>query len=163
MRGEAKTGPRKPRKRGPWRCRAPDGARGRAKKKGSPAPPRSAVRGGDFLRGPVCPEANTTSNFALGCILSQRHEGRLHPVAFHSRKMSPAERNHDIHDKEMLVIVDAFKVSRHYCHGARTIPVYTDHNNLKYFMEAKTLNGRQARWAAYLSQFDFKVIYRPGS
>ena len=63
----------------------------------------------------------------------------------------------------MLAIVDAFKVWRHYCHGAKTIPVYTDHNNLKYFMEAKTLNGRQARWAAYLSQFDFKVIYRPGS
>ena len=63
----------------------------------------------------------------------------------------------------MLAIVDAFKVWRHYCHGAKTIPVYTDYNNLKYFMEAKTLNGRQARWAAYLSQFDFKVIYRPGS
>ena len=103
------------------------------------------------------------SNFGLGCILSQRHEGRLHPVAFHSRKMSPAERNYNIHDKKMLAIVDAFKVGRHYCHGARTIPVYTDHNNLKYFMEAKTLNGRQARSAAYLSQFDFKVIYRPGS
>ena len=103
------------------------------------------------------------SNFALGCILSQRHEGRLHPVAFHSQKMSPAERNYDIHDKEMSAIVDTFKVWRHYCHGAKTIPVYTDHNNLKYFMEAKTLNGRQARWAAYLSQFDFKVIYRPGS
>ena len=103
------------------------------------------------------------SNFALGCILSQKHEGRLHPVAFYSWKMSPAERNYDIHDKEMLAIVNAFKVWRHYCHGARTIPVYTDHNNLKYFMDAKTLNGRQARWAAYLSQFDFKVIYRPGS
>ena len=77
--------------------------------------------------------------------------------------MSPAEQNYDIHDKEMLAIVDAFKVWRHYFHGAKTIPVYTDHNNLKYFMEAKTLNGRQARWAAYLSQFDFKVIYRPGS
>ena len=77
--------------------------------------------------------------------------------------MSPAERNYDIHDKEMLAIVDAFKVWRHYCHGAKTIPVYTDYNNLKYFMDAKTLNGRQARWAAYLSQFDFKVIYRPGS
>ena len=103
------------------------------------------------------------SNFALGCVLSQKHEGRLHPVAFHSRKMSPAERNYDIHDKEMLAIVDAFKVWRHYCHGIRTIPVYTDHNNLKYFMDTKTLNGRQARWAAYLSQFDFKVIYRPCS
>ena len=86
------------------------------------------------------------SNFTLGCVLSQRHRGlgQLHPVAFHSRKMLPAEQNYDIHDKEMLAIVDAFKVWRHYCHGERTIPVYTDHNNLKYLMDAKTLNGRQA-------------------
>ena len=84
-------------------------------------------------------------------------------MGIHSWKMSPAERNYDIHDKEMLAIVDAFKVWRHYCHRAQTIPIYTDHNNLKYYMEAKTLNGRRAHWVAYLSQFDIKVIYRPGS
>ena len=77
--------------------------------------------------------------------------------------MSPTERTYDIHDKEMLAIVDAFKVWQHYCHETGPIPVYTDHNNLKYFMDAKALNGRQARWAAYLSQFNFKVLYGPGS
>jgi hypothetical protein len=49
------------------------------------------------------------SNFAIGCILSQKHNGRLHPVAFHSRKMEPAEKNYDIHDKEILAVVEAFK------------------------------------------------------
>ena len=39
-------------KTGPQKCGAPDGARGGAKKKRSPAPPRSAVRGGYFLQGP---------------------------------------------------------------------------------------------------------------
>src|SRR3978361_121130 len=33
------------------------------------------------------------SNFALGCVLSQKHEGKTHPVAFQSRKFSPAECN----------------------------------------------------------------------
>ena len=47
-------------------------------------------------------------DYALGCILSQFHGNRLHPVAFHSRKLSPAERNYDIHDKEVLAIVVAF-------------------------------------------------------
>ena len=49
------------------------------------------------------------SDFALGGILSQSHEKRLHPIAFHSRKFSPAEINYDIHDKELLAIVDCFK------------------------------------------------------
>jgi len=51
-----------------------------------------------------------TSDFAIGAILSQRDEERhLHPVAFHSRKFQPAEINYEIHDKELLAVVDAFK------------------------------------------------------
>jgi len=50
------------------------------------------------------------SDFAIGAVLSQRdEEGRLHPVAFHSRKFQPAEINYEIHDKELLAIVDTFK------------------------------------------------------
>jgi len=58
---------------------------------------------------PVIIETNT-SDYAIGAILSQRDsEGRLHPVAFHSRKFQPAEINYEIHDKELLAIVDTFK------------------------------------------------------
>jgi len=50
------------------------------------------------------------SDFALGAVLSQlcQHE-KWHPVAFHSRKFSPAEINYDVHDKEIAAIVAAFK------------------------------------------------------
>ena len=103
------------------------------------------------------------SNFALGGVLSQKHAGKMHPVAFHSRKFSPAECNYDIHDKEMLAIVEALKTWRHYCLGANhTIEILTDHQNLRYFNSTKNLNQRQARWAEILSQFDFIIKYRPG-
>ena len=86
------------------------------------------------------------SNFALGCVLSQKHEGRTHPVAFHSRKFSPAECNYDIHDKEMLAIVEALKTWRQYCHGANhVIDIMTDHQNLLYFTTTKNVNQWQAR------------------
>jgi hypothetical protein len=58
------------------------------------------------------------SNFAIRCILSQKHNGRQHPVAFHSRKMEPAEKNYDIHYKELLAVVEAFKHWCPYCYGA---------------------------------------------
>jgi hypothetical protein len=52
-----------------------------------------------------------TSDFALGTTLSQTAEDKkLHPNAFHSRKFSPAEINYEIHNKELLTIVDCFKV-----------------------------------------------------
>jgi len=49
------------------------------------------------------------SDFALGCVLSHFKEKKLHPVAFHSRKLNLMERNYEIHNKELLAIPEAFK------------------------------------------------------
>ena len=105
------------------------------------------------------------SDFAIGAVLSQRdEEGRLHPVAFHSRKFTPAEINYEIHDKELLAVVDAFKHWRRYCEGAtQQVQVFSDHQNLEYFTNTKVLNRRQARWAQELAGVDFRIYYRPGT
>jgi hypothetical protein len=79
---------------------------------------------------PVLEVINETdvSNFAIDCILSQKHVRKLHPVSYHSRKMEPAEKNYDIHDKELLAVVEAFKHWQPYCHGAKfPILVFTNH------------------------------------
>jgi len=54
------------------------------------------------------------SDFALGCVLSQYQGRRLHPVAFHYRKLNSAESNYEIHDKELLAIMEAFKEWKRY-------------------------------------------------
>ena len=60
-----------------------------------------------------------TSDFALGSILSQQGDDeKLHPVAFHSRKFNAAEINYEIHDKELLAIVDSFTQWRHFIEGS---------------------------------------------
>src|SRR5258706_3965728 len=103
------------------------------------------------------------SDFALGAILSQKYDKALHPVAFHSRKLSPAEINYDTHDKELLAIVDCFKRWRRHLEGANhQVQVITDHNNLELFQTTKILNRRQARWAQELAGYDFKIFFRPG-
>ena len=85
------------------------------------------------------------SDFALGAILSQKHEGRTHPVAFHSRKFTQAEINYDTADKELLAIVDSFKRWRRFLEGANhQVQVITDHQNLELFQTTKVLNRRQA-------------------
>ena len=105
------------------------------------------------------------SDFAIGAVLSQwDDEGRLHPVAFHSRKFQPVEINYKIHDKELLAIVDAFKHWRRYCEGnAHQIQVFSDHQNLEYFITTKVLNRRQARWAQEAAGIDFWIYYWPGT
>jgi hypothetical protein len=51
-----------------------------------------------------------SSDYALGSILSQidQSTGILHPIAFYSRSMIPAEMNYDIYNKELLSIYEAF-------------------------------------------------------
>jgi hypothetical protein len=103
------------------------------------------------------------SGFATSAILCQYFEGRLHPIAFWSRKSTPAECNYDIHDREMLAIILAFVHWRHYLEGANhTIQVFTDHKNLEVFMSTKILNRRQARWAELLAGYDFVLVHTPG-
>ena len=54
------------------------------------------------------------STHALGAVVSHLDSrGKMHPIAFHSRKFNPAELNYDIYDKEMLAIVDSLEHYRH--------------------------------------------------
>src|SRR5947208_12437352 len=58
--------------------------------------------------------------------------------------MTPAERNYDTHDQELLAIVKSFKQWRYYLEGSRhPIVVLADHANLRYFMTTKELSRRQ--------------------
>jgi len=116
------------------------------------------------------PEKETTietdaSDYAIGARMTQPGpNGKPRPVAFYSRKLIQAELNYDIHDKELLAIVTAFRVWRPYLEGAKhTIIVKTDHKNLTYFTTTKELTRRQARWSETLSQYDFKIIHCKGS
>ncbi|RHW30551.1 hypothetical protein D1B31_23670 [Neobacillus notoginsengisoli] len=104
------------------------------------------------------------SDFATGGVLSIEKNGSWHPVAYASRSMTPEERNYPIADKEMLSMIQALEGWRHYLEGAKyEFEIWNDHKNLQYFMKAQDLNRRQARWAQYLSRFNFKLVHKPGT
>jgi hypothetical protein len=104
------------------------------------------------------------SDYALGAILSQVVEGQTRPVAYYSRSFTPPEMNYEIHDKELLAIVTAFKEFRQYLSGtSKLFTVLTDHKNLEYFNSSKVLNQRQIRWSQLLADYDFVIKYRAGA
>ena len=104
------------------------------------------------------------SDYALGAVCSQSDpDNVLHPIAFYSRKLLPAEINYQIYDKELLAIIAAFKHWRHYLEFSQeSTVVITDHLNLKYFSSTRNLSRRQVRWSEILSDFNFTIEYRPG-
>jgi len=102
------------------------------------------------------------SDHTLAAILFTWSNGEVRPITFHSRAFSVAEINYDIHNKELLAIIEAFKKWWHYLEGvAISVKVYTDHKNLIYFSETKTLSRCLARWLEFLSQFNLSIKFRP--
>ncbi|MBW0559813.1 hypothetical protein O181_099528, partial [Austropuccinia psidii MF-1] len=106
---------------------------------------------------------NNASNYALGAVLSQVSDSGKHPIALDSRKHIPAERNYEIHYKELLGIVWALKRWRAFLlFLSSPFEVLTDHSSLQYFMSSKVLTRHQTRWAEFLSEFHFSITYCPG-
>ena len=79
---------------------------------------------------------------AIGAEISQPdNKERMHLVVFYSRKLTLAELNYNIYNKELLVIVAAFKKQRVYLKEAIfKVQVYSNNKNLTRFTTIKELN-----------------------
>ena len=125
-----------------------------------------------FIRQPILlpfdPDRTTvletdSSGYCVGGILSQYDdEGLLRPCAYYSKKLSPAECNYEIYDKEMLAIIRCLEEWDAELRSAQEFTVITDHKNLEYFMVPRKLSERHVRWALILSRYNLRIEYRPG-
>jgi len=112
---------------------------------------------------PLLVETDASQYVCSGILSQQDEDGKWKAIAYGSKTMKPAECNYDVHDKELLPIVQALKEWRRYLKGSgQHFRVLTDHQNMIRFTTTKELTGRQIRWSEVLSGFDFKIEYRPG-
>lgn len=82
-------------------------------------------------------------------------------MAYASRQLKPHEKNYATHDLELLAVVFALKMWRHYLLGGK-FELFTDHKPLKYLFSQKDLNLRQLRWLEFLASYDVDINYTPG-
>jgi len=82
------------------------------------------------------------SNYATGGVLLMKCSNKKwRLVVFISKSLSDIERNYEIHDKEMLVVVRCLEAWRHFLEGATVkFKIWMDHKNLEYFIKAQKLN-----------------------
>ena len=87
------------------------------------------------------------SDFAIGGVLLMKcKDEKWRLVAYISKLLNEAERNYEIHDKEMLAIIQCLEAWRHFLERANNqFEIWTDYKNLEYFIKAQKLNRRQAR------------------
>ena len=98
-------------------------------------------------------------NYATEGVLSIKCSNELwRPVTFISKSLSDTERNYKIHNKKMLAVVKCLEAWRYFLEETTIkFEIWIDHKNLEYFIKVQKLNRRQARWALYLSRFDFTL------
>uniref|UniRef100_A0A914UKT1 RNA-directed DNA polymerase n=1 Tax=Plectus sambesii TaxID=2011161 RepID=A0A914UKT1_9BILA len=100
---------------------------------------------------------------AVGAVVSQRGvDGKVHVLAYESRKTQAAERNYCVSDLEALAVVHAVKKFRQLLY-AYPCTVYTDHAALRSLLTNKQLSGRLARWQLLLREFNLTIAIRPGA
>ena len=85
------------------------------------------------------------NDHAVGAVLGQRKDKRLHVIYYASRLLNDAQVNYATTEKELLAIVYAFEKFRSYLVGSKVI-VYTDHATLKYLMTKKDAKPRLIPW-----------------
>lgn len=85
-----------------------------------------------------------------------------HPIAFVSKKLTPAQKNYSVTETECLAVVMSIKRFRPYI---ELIPftIITEHSSLKWLMSNKELSGRFARWSLILQRHNFEIEHRRGS
>jgi hypothetical protein len=100
--------------------------------------------------GPCKNKSNNNNYFAMDWV-----------VAYRSRLLKGAEMNYGITQKECLAIVWGIKYFHTYLYGTK-FTVVTDQIALSWLNHTPVQNGRLARWAIYLQEYDFNIVYRKG-
>jgi hypothetical protein len=93
----------------------------------------------------------------LGGFLIQRD----HLVWYESRKLKEHESNYATRDLELVEIVHALKMWRHYLMGNK-FELRTDHCGLKHLFGQPTLNTRKTRWMEFMSEYDLEITHIKG-
>ncbi len=102
-------------------------------------------------------------DFVIADIFSQLVEidDQWRSIVFYFRKMTFAERNYEVDDQEMLVIIKVCKKWRHYIENVKhSIRVIIDHANFRNFFINKAFSRKEVKWWEKLIEFDLRIEYR---
>ena len=100
---------------------------------------------------------------AIGSCLRQcAEDGKLHPIAYESRKLSDAQTRYPTHEKKLLAIKQALMGWHRYLDNGHPITIITDHESLKYMNTIQRPLMRLARWIDEFQGYSLEIRYRLG-
>jgi hypothetical protein len=97
-----------------------------------------------------------------GILIQHQSDGSLHPVCYYSRQTTKAEQSYHSYELETQAVVESMRRFRVYLLGTH-FTVVTDCNAIRSTLTKKDLVPRIGRWWLLTQEFDFDVVYRPGT
>ncbi|KAG7559456.1 Ribonuclease H-like superfamily [Arabidopsis thaliana x Arabidopsis arenosa] len=101
------------------------------------------------------------SDYAVGAVLAQKIDKKLHVIYYPSRKMDDGQVKYATTEKELLVVVFAFEKSRSYLVASK-VRVYTELSALRHIYAKKDTIPRLLRWILPLQEFDIEIVDKKG-
>lgn len=108
--------------------------------------------------------ATDASSIGVGAVLQQKIGESWKPIAFYSKKLTPAEAKYSAYDRELLGIFKAVKRFRYFVEG-RSFHILTDHKPLTttFLKNKDSYTPRQMRHMDYIAQFTTDIRYVKGT
>lgn len=99
-------------------------------------------------------------------VLFHTIDGKERIIRAFSSTLSDAEKRYSQLEREALAIIFTLKKCHKYVYG-RKFTIYSDHKPLQFIFGEKKMNSvtgaRVKRWSLFLSQYDYKILYRKAS
>jgi hypothetical protein len=111
--------------------------------------------------------ATDASNTGVGGVLFQpKVEGEYitpnNIVAICSKKLQDCQTRWSAYKKEFYGILYSLKQFKQYVWGRNDLVVHTDHKPLTFVLQSPSLSSTVHGWFDEMSEFNFKVVHRPG-
>ena len=115
------------------------------------------------LEPPTC-ILTDASSLAVGAVLQQLIDNTWCPLAYFSRRLTPAQQKYSPFDCKLLAMYLAVKYFHYFVEG-RDFYIVTDHKPLTYALHSWLTNHspRQARQLDYISQFMSNIRHLSGN
>ena len=101
------------------------------------------------------------SQFTVGAVLSQEHDGKEWVIAYMSKTMNKSELQYCTTRKELLAVITALKHFHIYLIGQK-VRLRTDNSAFSWIRTLKNPTGQVFRWPQYIETYDLSVTHRPG-
>lgn len=96
-----------------------------------------------------------------GILMQKQNDNKFHPIAYFSKRATPAESRYHSFELETLAIIYSLRKFRIYLEGIE-FRIITDCNSLTLTLNRKSVNARIARWSLELENFHYTIQHRSG-